>query len=805
MHDLLKEQIKDNLGEEFDFSMFADKTQLLLEDIANSYAKYDETTQQLKDKIEREEKYNHMLFNSQDNVVFTMDSINGLTSVNEKFFETFDFDSLIEFQCEHKCLCELFIEKDGFLSPPTLMDVSSTEWIDIVLENPELEHRALIKNRAGINTIFKVLISSLVLNNEPFMIVNLIDVTVIEEAKEMAETSEKLKSTFMANMSHEIRTPMNGIFGFTKLLRNSPLNHEQQRFTKLIEHSTHTLLKLVDDILDFSKIESGKLELDLVEVNPFTELRSAATVFLPKAKEKNINYRIHIDAQISECLSMDNLRVSQILTNLLNNALKFTAIKGTIDLRIEKLENSDDSKETLKFSVEDTGIGIAEERLKSIFKSFIQADSSTTRNFGGSGLGLTISASLCALMGSELKVTSVEGEGSCFYFVVSFDKCEMSNTLSKQILNPPIYLLKSYNPMFDKVALQLKYFKLDFVVLSMDELMNSDKKEHIAITFESWNCQPLLQNEHNVILVQEDLGQKLKDELDSNVYHIESFSDYPSELYNAILELNYTPNEEEVVAEEEDLQLEILIAEDYDINRILINEMLLKYNLIPDFAINGEEAVLMAQQKDYDLVLMDINMPVLNGIDATTELRELGINTPIVALTANALEGDREHFLSVGMDDYISKPINPQSLHTVLVKYSNEQETEVLPEVEEVYELENILASLKSAKDTMHFNNAILVRLFESFMNNTTTIVEEVTAAMEKEDKEAVKAKMHGLRGILRSLQINDIADMCEKLEYSDESFDLNAFWSLTIKVLTLLKSIHGQEEEVKEGISHLD
>ncbi|CAA6820595.1 MAG: Unknown protein, partial [uncultured Sulfurovum sp.] len=330
--------------------------------------------------------------------------------------------------------------------------------------------------------------------------------------------------------------------------------------------------------------------------------------------------------------------------------------------------------------------------------------------------------------------------------------------------------------------------------------------EHIVITFESWNCQPLIQKEHNVILIQESIGQRVKEELDKNVYHISSFSDYPSELYNAILELNYTPTEEEVVVlNEPHLQLNILIAEDYDINRILINEMLMRYNITPDFAMNGEEAILMVQKKDYDLILMDINMPVLNGIDATIELRKLHIDVPIVALTANALEGDKEHFLSVGMNEYISKPIHPETLHDLLLRYAEKKDAGLVIQTGEVCELEKLLDSLKNAKKIMHFNNEVLSRLFDSFVMNTVTILAQITVSVEEENKEAVKVRMHGLKGILRSLQINHLADICEKVEYSDGTLSSEEFWDLTNKVLKLLASIHEQKEVIKEGITCLD
>ncbi len=222
----------------------------------------------------------------------------------------------------------------------------------------------------------------------------------------------------------KIRTPMNGIIGFTDLLFKSNLDAKQREFTEYIKNSTNVLLDIVNDILDFSKIESGHLELDLTPTNPFIDLRSAMTIFKSQASQKSISFIVNIDSSISECLLMDKLRVIQILTNLVNNAIKFTPEDGRVDMSAKLLEKSD-GRERILFSVEDTGIGIPEDRVDTIFHSFIQADSSTTRNFGGTGLGLSIAGSLCRLMGSELKVEECRGRGEVNLLLrLKFKQCE---------------------------------------------------------------------------------------------------------------------------------------------------------------------------------------------------------------------------------------------------------------------------------------------------------------------------------------------------------------------------------------------
>jgi CheY-like chemotaxis protein len=326
-------------------------------------------------------------------------------------------------------------------------------------------------------------------------------------------------------------------------------------------------------------------------------------IYTAKAREKQISYIIHIDSSINECLLMDKLRVTQILTNLINNAIKFTPENGTVDVRIERVKSTN-THETILFSVKDTGIGIPEDRQDKIFQSFIQADSSTTRNFGGTGLGLSISASLCELMGSKLKVESTVGEGSCFYFELSFELCESSKILAEQIHNPPIYVIRHVDTIYDEVCQQLNHFGVDYTVLTKDELLLADAKHHIVIMFDPDRFDAISSRSTNVILIDDSPEAFALAEQTKSLYHIGYFEECPSILYNAILELNLLPSEvdKEAMAGREQLVLRVLVAEDYDINRLLIDEMLKAYGIDAEFAVNGKEAVEKGMTGDYDLI-----------------------------------------------------------------------------------------------------------------------------------------------------------------------------------------------------------
>lgn len=766
---------------------------------------------EIEQKLLKEHRYNQMLFNDQENIVFTANIKNGVLNANRKFLEILGFDSLEDFKKNHDCVCELFIEKEGYLKPTT----EEVHWTEPIFREPHQQHKALIKDIHGDERIFSVVLNRIDFDDEEFVISSFTDITELEYAREQAEASEKAKSEFMANMSHEIRTPMNGIVGFTQLLMKSDLSMQQKQFTQLIEHSTSTLLKIVNDILDFSKIESGHLELDLIEVNPFIDLRNSISLFKSKAREKEISYLVDIDPTISECLMMDQLRVTQVLTNLINNAIKFTPFNGTIHIEIQRIP-SDDGQEHVFFGVTDTGIGIAPDRLDKIFQSFIQADNSTTRKFGGTGLGLTISASLCELMDSKLRVRSRLGKGSTFFFQVPFATCNKSQKLAQNIAHPPLYIVEYEDSIYDNVLYQLDHFGVKYITLSFEEIRNLDVEEHIVIIFDYQIYLSLDLEESKVILIDErKAAYNLVKKIDG-IYHLGSYLESPSDLYNAVVELNLIdPSTSLIDKDNKKFYLNVLVAEDYEMNRILIEEMLKEYGIVPTFAVDGLEAVEMGTSTHYDLIFMDINMPNMNGIDATKHLQEKGVTTPIIALTANALKGDREHFLSLGMDGYLSKPVDMEKLYEVLMQFSTtsakssviaktpDMVSEVATETPSndastvPYPIDKVVDSLLLAKDKMGFSVAIIKRLFESFVTNSHATIEQLLDAVKANDRQLIKDKAHALRGTSLSLHLDEISEICHLLEYGEEGLEYKDYAELAYKVNGLLHSIFDQQDEI--------
>ena len=519
-------------------------------------------------KLKSEQERTSAIFNHQESAVVITNKAQGLIEANQSFYSLFGFKDLKAFKKKHFCIDDLFQVENGYLSSSTPRHY----WTDEVIRRPDKLHRALIPNGEGEVRTFTVHSRYIDLDDERSVLSTFTDISESERLRVKAEEAKQAKSEFLANMSHEIRTPLNGIFGFLQLLETTELDSMQKEYVDIAQGSMQTLLGVVNDILDFSKIESGKIEKNITELNVRLLFETIYEGFSAVAQSKNIAYKLEIDPNIHELLKTDEQHIRQILQNFINNALKFTPENGSVAIHVDLISTQNDIQR-IGIGVQDTGIGILENKLETIMQPFSQADSSTTRKFGGTGLGLSISKSLIELLGGEMQIISAEGEGSTFYFEIDTTICDLSQQHTQE-----------------------------------EELLTD-------------------------------------------------------------MSLPTTADSAPDVKKSETLN--ILIAEDYEVNRMFIGMLLNSYNdLTYDFANNGEEALNMLNINPYDLILMDINMPVMNGCDATVIIRqELKLEIPIIALTANALEGDREKFIEIGMDDYLAKPLEITDMDRVLKKY----------------------------------------------------------------------------------------------------------------------------------------
>jgi PAS domain S-box-containing protein len=543
------------------------------------------------------------------------------------------------------------------------------------------------------NNISRIILKNIIpirINNKEISLEAFMDITAQKEQQRKEAEANKAKSEFLANMSHEIRTPMNGIVGASELLSQTRLNKEQRNILSVVSKSCDNLITLINDILDFSKIEARKMEL---ETNPFN-LTTTIDYLLDQisfsANEKHLEVAASIEENLPVSLIGDESRLMQILINLVGNALKFTH-EGEIILRVEK-ESETENQVFLHFSIEDTGIGIPPGKIEKIFESFTQADGSTTRKYGGTGLGTSISKMLTELMGGKIWVespnprkspASTKSAGSVFHCVIPFTINRDSNLEDKskgQLSSLRIMLLSNNVTSTILINKSLLYW-------GAYTLVTHHREEVIDVLKIDNNYHLIIIDAGSITTKEKDFIQSVKDIkptikiilLDSD--HRKTSREYSkvihkplkqTELFSTINNLfsitgmaneTFTPAAENLSSL---IQKKILLVEDNPINQKIAEKMLVKLNCNVTTAHNGQEAVniLTTDSESFAIILMDIQMPELNGLDATKAIRQLGIKTPIIAMTANVLKGDRELCMEAGMNDYIGKPVKFDSLES---------------------------------------------------------------------------------------------------------------------------------------------
>ncbi|XPV53236.1 MAG: ATP-binding protein [Halarcobacter ebronensis] len=643
-----------------------------------------------------------------------------------------------------------------------------------------------IKNKAKDGSAYHVASTIVPILNyndeiEEFLAIRL-DVTDIVHAQQKAQKADEAKSTFLANMSHEIRTPLNAIIGFSDILSNSSeLKSDNKKQAQIIQTSASSLLSIINDILDISKIESGNFDIAIEKTDLYFISEHVIELFSKRASEKHLKLIFNIDHKIPLCILTDGIRLRQVLSNLLSNAIKFTQ-EGKVSLNITLLEEKN-NRSKIRFEIEDSGIGIPQEKLENVFKPFVQVDHKSSRQYEGTGLGLSICSHIVQSLGSQIQAQSKENVGSKFFFDLEFETCDDNLHISKSFLNhikfkvtkedsDLYHYIKRYIGLFGTVNTDEE--NPDIVICSCDKT-----KDALDTMRERYENTPIL-----ILFDHEDEAKNFK--LRANE-HTLVLPFYASKVNDALQELLrktkqvVKPSKDEI---EKKYKANVLVAEDNEANQELISYILDSMNINYSIQDNGLKALREYKENSYDLILMDINMPILDGIESFKAIRKyeeekLLKQIPVVALTANAVKGDKERFLSLGMNDYLSKPINTDELKKVFDKYlkedilnpSSEDSSSVIAN-EDKLDVSKII-------DKLGISENIANMIVNKFKKDITKDLEELESLIENQEKEAISQKAHYIKNSCLNVALDDICDLLQELEKVDiEKIDSNKLFN---------------------------
>jgi len=831
-------------------------------------------------KLQESKDFLNNIINSVPDPIFVKDEEHRCVILNDAYcdFAGFPKEKLLEkteYDFFSKEEADIFWEKDNMVFTTGVENVNEERFTDssgklhiistkrALFEHPTTGEKTLIgviRDITEVKQAEKVLITY---KEELEMLVER-RTTELQAAKEKAEAATRSKSEFLANMSHEIRTPMNAIMGFSELALRTVLTPKQNDYLDKIRTSARVLLGIINDILDYSKIEAGKLDLESVDFCLHEVTENLSDMFSERIAQKGIEIIVSVSEDVSCALIGDPLRLGQVLINFTSNAVKFTE-QGEIVVKVElddgrralnKSHWSATSGEwsladhepratnhgpqttghvRLKFSVRDTGIGIPHEHIPKLFTAFTQADGSTTREYGGTGLGLTICKRLVEMMGGEIWVESSPEKGSNFYFTSEFlrqpEGMEYQFVTPSELLGTNILIVDDNQAFREFLEETLRTF--DFRASSassgeeaVEKLRKSVREEPYHLIFVDWKMPGMDGIETIKAIRHREEGRQIpiimmtgfgrEEEMrNTDTRYVSAFLNKPVKLpllFNTIMKVMGKPGDlfekEDEIHWDSDIVTDIrgakvLLVEDNAINQQVAMEILREAGVIVETANNGKEAVnavcLKIKNRNsifeaafpYDIVLMDVQMPEMDGYEATRAIRdwELGIGNrkpeaeriPIIAMTAHAMQGDRERCLEAGMNDYVTKPIDPETLFATMGRWTKRVNSAIMDQREEadksersetvsfeLPEMSSLLketVNIKSAMGRLGGNKTLYLNLFRDFVRDYADASDKIRDAVADKDKDHARGMVHTIKGIAGNLSAVELQSAAQELE----------------------------------------